>query len=122
MAQTRYDFLHGRARSKDTGFHSRPFNIEFDIPIFDSRENIRTLQGVLKKIPAVTCTTLHGNPYFHAILVDYSDGSSYEVLVISGNRITVIPQGRSTVGALQRLCSAVFFDFREGELREVSNA
>jgi hypothetical protein len=121
LARKTYEFLHGRARSKNTGYQIRPFNIEFGIPIFDSRQQIHLLQSALRKIPSVTCTTLHGNPYFHAVMVDYYDGSSYEVLVINPNHLTVIPQGRSTVSALQRLCAAVFYGFREGDLREVSS-
>lgn len=65
---------------------------------------------------------LHSNPYFHAVMLDYRDGSTYEVLVLSDSGLTVIPQGRATVRSLQRLCSHVFAGFREGDLREASDA
>lgn len=119
MAFDWYQFLKNRQRAATTHYHSRPFNIEFNYPALESRDQVLELAQTLSSIPAVTCTVLHGNPYFHAVLVDFQDGSTYEALVLRENALTVIPQGRATVGALQRLCSRVFSNFREGELREL---
>ena len=116
----RYLFLKNRERSPENQFHSRPFNIDFTHPVLASPDQLRRLKIVLSKIPHVTCTSLHGNPYFHAALVDYRDGSSYEIFVLSDSHLTVVPQGRSSVQALQRLCGKVFSDFREGSLSNVN--
>lgn len=122
MAADWYEFLRDRDRAAKTSYHSRPFAIEFGHPALESVEQIRLLAGALSNIPSVTCTVLHGNPYFHAVLVDYHDGSTYEVLVLTDSRLTVIPQGRTTVRALRRLCAQVFAEFREGELKEAAGA
>lgn len=118
LGEERYGFLHGRARTEATNYESRPFEIRFDAPVLRDGEQIGALSRVLHDIPHVSCTVVHGNPYFHAVLVDYTDGSVYEALVMQDHAVTVIPQGRATVRALQRLSSAVFASFREGTLQE----
>lgn len=114
-----YEFLRDRERAPKTQYHSRPFNIEFNHPALASREQLSGFTHAIGSIPSVTCTVLHGNPYFHAVMVDFQDGSTYETLVLRDNAVTIIPQGRTSVAALQRLCSRVFSNFREGELREL---
>ncbi|MHB1861608.1 MAG: hypothetical protein ACYCVL_01450 [Gemmatimonadaceae bacterium] len=122
MASDWFHFLRNRERRPETQYHSRPFRINFNYPALESRQQIKLLANALTSMPSVSCTTLHGNPYYHAVMLDYADGSTYEVLVSDDSAITVFPQGRSTVAALQRLCSRVFSEFREGELVEVANA
>lgn len=116
MAQQWYGFLKDRARRAANRFTTHPFRIDFGYPVLSSREQIELLGKVLRGMPSVTCTVLHGNPYFHAVMLDYRDGSTYEILVSDDQGLNIIPQGRSTVKALQRVCSKVFADFREGEL------
>ncbi len=52
-------------RALTLGFDT--FNIEFESAVFDEKDQVRLLQDALRKLPSVTCTVLHGNPYFHAI-------------------------------------------------------
>lgn len=120
LSEERYLFLKDRNRSKQTGFKPKPFNIDFKVPVLSSKEQIEKINNTLSKIPNTTFTTLHGNPYFHAVMVDYKDGSVYEILIISPENITVIPQARTTVRSLQKLCYYVFSNFKEGELREIN--
>lgn len=121
-AEERFKFLKDRNRRKETNYTSRPFNVNFDYAALNSKEQILKLSKTLHQIPSTTCTVLHGNPYFHAVIVDYDDGSTYEILVLGDNHLTVIPQGRTTVRALQQLCSYVFSEFREGELSDLNYA
>lgn len=122
LANDWYDFLRNRERAKPTNFRSRPFSITFDTPALGSIEHVSLLRAALQKLPSVSCSVLHGNPYFHVAMLDYQDGSTYEVLVLDPASITVIPQGRTTVRALQRLCAQIFADFREGRLLEIEHA
>lgn len=121
MASEWFQFLRNRERRAESQFHSRPFRIKFNHPALGTRDQIKLLATALRSLPSVSCTTLHGNPYYHAVMLDYSDGSTYEVLVADDSSITVLPQGRATVNSLQRLCSMVFSEFREGELSEASH-
>jgi len=122
MATEWYQFLKNRHRTRERLFHSRPFSINFNSPALGSGDQVVLLAKALRSIPKVSCTVLHSNPYLHAVMVDYRDGSTYEILVLSDSGLTVIPQGRATVRSLQRLCSHVFAGFREGSLEEVAYA
>ena len=117
LSMERYYFFKDRDRKKENNFLNKPFKIDFNYDLFDSKEQIKKLDTTLKQIPSTSCTVLHGNPYYHSVLMDFVDGSVYEILVVSNSNITVIPQGRSTAGALQRLCSHIFSHFREGEIK-----
>jgi len=119
MGLERFRFLDGRDRTRERGFVSRPFAIEFARPLFVSHEALARFHGAIARITHSNCTVLHGNPYFHAALLDYTDGSTYEVVVLDPSRITVIPQGRASARALQRFCVSVFSQIREGDFREV---
>ncbi len=121
MAQKWFLFLRNRERRPANRYTTRPFRIDFGFPVLSTPDQVSLFAKALRKMPSVTCTVLHGNPYFHAVLLDYHDGSTYEVLVSDEEGATVIPQGRATVRALQRLCSRVFADFREGELSEMGD-
>jgi len=112
----RFNFLNNREKNRSNNFTSTPFYINFNYPVFKEKEQYDKLAQALKKIPSSSFTKLHGNPYFHATMVDYKDGSNYEVMIMNTKYLTVIPQGRSTVRALQRLCSSIFSNFREGEI------
>jgi hypothetical protein len=112
----RYVFLKNRDKTPENNYLSRPFSIEFNFNILENKEQIYKLSKVIKIIPRSRMTILHGNPYFHAVFVDYNDGSVVELLILESNRINILPQGKATVSSLQRLCSSIFFNFREGEL------
>jgi hypothetical protein len=120
MAFEWYSFLKDRQRDAQTKYHSRPFVVAYESDIVETPEQTARLSKALSGIPNVSCTVLHGNPYLHAALTDFEDGSTYEVLVLHPREVTVIPQGRSTVAALQRLCGQLFAEFREGVLQEVA--
>ena len=120
MAVRWYEFLRNRQRDAESNYRSKPFTVSYNYPVAESRDQISLLRKALTGISGVSCTVLHGNPYFHASMTDFRDGSTYEVVVLNASTITVLPQGRSTVRALQRLCSQLFSEFREGELREAS--
>lgn len=121
-SQERYLFLNNRARTKENDFTSKAFEIDFGTAIFKSKDDFQKLKIALKQVPALNITPLHGNPYYHASLVDYSDGSIYEILIGESNKIVVFPQGRTSVRALQRFCSKVFMTFQEGELKDFNYA
>ncbi len=118
LVVSRYQFLKGRDREQSPESRPRPFRIDFKAAVLAEPEQLASLREVLHDIPNVSCTILHGNPYFHAVLVDYVDGSSYELIALAPTHLTVVPQRRSTVLALQRLCERIFAGFHEGDIVE----
>ena len=118
LASQWYAFLRDRAKNPAQRTHGKPFFITFDNDALGSREGMAHLLHTLSRLPHVSCTSLHGNPYFHVALTDHLDGSSYELLSVSSRRVAVLPQGRATVHSLQRVCGIVFSRFREGTLSD----
>jgi hypothetical protein len=122
MAYERYNFLHNRARTRETQYRSRPFVIDFTFPALSSVEDIKRLHGAVTTLPNTASVVLHGNPFYHVAVTDYADGSMFEVVSFSPTYLAVLPQGRATVRSLTALCRAVFSNFQEGALREVDEA
>jgi hypothetical protein len=97
---------------------SPPLEILFSFNIFDDIEEIRRFGRTMAKYPDSSIAVFHGNPYYHANIADYDDGSSFDVWILSPNRVLIAPQARSTPQGLERIISYVFYEFREGAVRE----
>jgi hypothetical protein len=118
FSHQRFLFLKDREKSKSNNFISKPFAIRFNSSVLNSSDQVKKLKEAINRIPNFRQTVIHGNPYYHSVLVDFKDGSVSEVLVIDENKINIIPQGKATVRSLQKLCSHIFYNFREGEFVE----
>ena len=84
---------------------------------FNEEKNHR-LAKVLSEFPKSSHTVYHGNPYLHASLVDYCDGSSYDLWVLSEDRLIIVPQLKASFGSISRFCEHIFRKFREGNIKE----
>lgn len=112
------EFFQNRGRSESPTGKSRPLVIAYEENVFsDNQENYR-LSSVLEDLPESALSVFHPNPYFHASLIDYADGSSYEIWVTSPTEILVVPKKRATLESLERVCNHVCEDFEEGTIRE----
>jgi len=97
---------------------SSPLSIEYDIDIFKDKESLNTFSTIIRKYPNSTKVVFHTNPHFHASVADYKDGSSFDIWILSLNRILIIPQIKTSVGGLERLVSYIFDKFEEGTVKE----
>jgi len=97
---------------------ARPLQLVFGRPVFDNRDNMRQFTETLMRYPRATKALLHSNPYLHASVADFLDGSSLDVWILSATRVLLIPQAKASVAALQRLTEYIFSEFREGEVGE----
>ena len=103
-------------QSKTIASEMHPIDIIFDSDVFQSTEDNTLLASALSNIPRSGIAVLHKNPYFHAKILDFLDGSTFNVFVNDMRRITVVPGTRSSSSALMRLCEQVFRDFHEGRI------
>jgi len=95
-----------------------PLVIDLDYDVFsDTIQNHRFIES-LKKMSYASTSVYHSNPYVHLSLVDYLDGSSFDIWVLSANRITIVPQLRASEASVARLMNHIFERFREGNVRE----
>lgn len=117
-------FFDGRNRSMKEKLMTKPIIMKFDIEIFKDKSQNHKLIDALQKIPYSSLSIFHANPYLHCTFVDYRDGSSYDIWILSNDKITIVPQMRVSFASLERLSNHIFVGFREGILenfRELNN-
>lgn len=95
-----------------------PLIIDLDYDVFSDITQNRRFIEILQKMPYASASVYHSNPYVHLSLVDYLDGSSFDIWVLSSNRITVVPQLRASEASVARLMNHIFERFREGSVKE----
>jgi hypothetical protein len=112
------DIFDKKSRMENNG-EIRPVFIEYSNNIFENVEQNKRLIKSLSEFPKSSYSVYHGNPYLHMSMVDYCDGSSYDIWVVSSNRLIIIPQLRATFNSLSRLCEHILKRFMEGKLGEM---
>lgn len=115
-----HEKLNKRSRNEQPGFKAKPIFIEYDVSIFADKEQNKNLIRALKKLPHSANSVIHENPYLHMTLTDYLDGSSCDIWVLSNNKISIIPQTICSASSLNRICSSIFRDFMEGNIKDPS--
>lgn len=107
-----------RARRENPQLDVRPLAIQFSANQFkDTEENARFITAV-RKMDNASVSVLHGNPYISMSVVDYSDGSTFDLWVLNSDELVIIPQLKSSVPAMKRLISCVFDNYAEGIIRD----
>lgn len=107
-----------RTRIKEENFNVKPLSIVFMEPLFESVDVNKSFIEQFRTIRNASVSVIHGNPYVHMQLLDYYDGSSYDVWVIESNRVDIVPQTKSSAGSIERITKHVFNTFAEGDVRE----
>lgn len=97
---------------------AKPLVIDFGYTIFDQPKKNKQLIEAIKELTNSSVSVIHGNPYIHASIVDFLDGSSYDLWVLSQDRLILVPQMRATYSSINRICDHIFRRFREGEIKD----
>jgi hypothetical protein len=99
IVERKFKLYSNRARSPSKPRPS-PLVIQFDHDIFtDPALNKRFVES-LRQMTFISISVYHANPYLHLSLVDYLDGSSFELWVFSADKITIVPQLRASEASL----------------------
>jgi hypothetical protein len=80
-----------------------------------TQDKLRSVAARLRRMPKASVSIIHGNPYLHARVVDFNDGSAFELLLVSPSRFMLVPQLRATEGAVTRLCQYIYEHVGEAE-------
>jgi hypothetical protein len=107
-----------RAAADSPTHTSRPIQISYDTQLFEDKLQNRRLIRVLRQLPDSALSVFHPNPFLHATIIDYSDGSSYTIWIMDNSAISIIPGLRATLGSLGRLCNHINEHFGEGQVKE----
>ena len=123
ISQALYSLYTNRSRRQQNEVQpAKPLSIEFGYAVFDQPKKNKQLIDALKELTNSSVSVIHGNPYLHASIVDFLDGSSYDLWVLSQNRLILVPQLRATYSSINRICDHIFRKFREGEVKEFEAA
>ncbi|MDD5707698.1 MAG: hypothetical protein PHR35_17395 [Kiritimatiellae bacterium] len=115
-------FYSGRSRSDTADHVPRPIVIEYNDAMFSDKSQNQRLKRTLQQLPRCATSVIHANPYFRASVVDFTDGSSYEVWVLSEHRIVIVPQFRASLSSAGRVCDFILARFAEGEVKDLEYA
>ena len=111
-----------RARLAHPDLSTSPLVIEFDADQFKEVEENKRLIQAMRKLRTASVSVLHGNPYLHLSLLDYFDGSAFDLWVLDDRRIILVPQLKASVAAIKRLVNHIFDDYAEGRLSSYQGA
>lgn len=111
-----------RARLVHPDLSTSPLVIEFDADQFSEVEENKRLIQAMRKLRTASISVLHGNPYLHLSLLDYFDGSAFDIWVLDDQRIIIVPQLKGSVAAIKRLVNHIFDDYAEGRLSSYQGA
>lgn len=111
------EFFNHRSRLERNDLSTRPIVIEYEDNQFSNvSENKRLIQS-LRRMKSASISVLHGNPYVHLTVLDYYDGSVFDVWVLDSQKMILVPQLKASVAAIKRIVNHVFDNYAEGNLK-----
>ena len=93
-------------------------DIQFGETAFRGRDDNLAFISSLDQMPRSGIAVLHENPYVHVSLIDFFDGSAFDVFATSRKAVTIVPQVGASPFSLNRLCNHIFENFREGTIAQ----
>lgn len=93
-----------------------PLVVRFKKPVFRDEGWNENFLDVMEELKNISMTQYHQNPYIHISLVDYQDGSSYGIWIVSETEVYIIPQIRASVASMNRIVNHINERISEGEI------
>jgi hypothetical protein len=115
-------FFENRGRSSTPNGQSRPIRIVYGQNVFSDKRQNHRLIAVLRQLKEAGLSVIHPNPYLHAAILDYADGSSYDIWVTTPTSIVILPKRKASVHSIARLCNHICEEFEEGDVTEFSGS
>ncbi len=112
------EFFGKRSRRDNPNRDIRPLSIGFDYDKFGEVEENQKFISSMRSMKASSVSVMHGNPYVHLSLFDYFDGSTFDIWVLSADKIIIVPQLKSSFQAVKRLLNHIFDNYAEGEIQD----
>jgi hypothetical protein len=112
-------FAH-RSRSERSDLEVRPLLLDFGGDQFeDVAENAKFIKA-MRRYSTSSVSIVHGNPYLHMCVIDYFDGSTFDLWVLRPNELVIVPQLQGSYPAIKRLINHIFDAYAEGDIRDYS--
>lgn len=117
MAESRIGQLRFSAKTAERRT-PEPLIVNFERDIFADPAQNKDHIAALASLPRSGISVYHSNPYLHASLVDYSDGSSYDIWVLVSDKLAIIPQIYASESSMGRLVNHIFENMGEGRIEK----
>jgi hypothetical protein len=121
MLDSYMKLFENRGRRDNKLLKVRPLEINFETQVFMEKENHVKFIKMMTYLEDTSISVLHANPYMHLSIMDYDDGSSYDLWVVNASQILLVPQLRSSIISLKRIVNHIFDYYAEGEIRDHEN-
>jgi hypothetical protein len=116
--QQGFDLLKNRSRRTSPALRARPLTLDFGADVFKSTSDLVSLSDSIKTMDKASVSLMHNNPYLQLSIVDYIDGSTFDLWVVNPREMTIVPQMKATVPGIRRLINHIFESYAEGQVRE----
>jgi hypothetical protein len=113
-----YELFKMRGRRDNPSLDVRPLTINFGRDQLVDKEERDRLVDTMRLLERVSLSVIHYNPYLQLSLIDYRDGSTFDLWVLNPRELIIVPQLKGTVSAIRRLVSHVFDNYAEGQVED----
>jgi len=105
-----------RSRRDIADKSARPLVIDFGFnKLEDPTDNEKFIRA-LRLFKSSSISVFHGNPYIHATVIDYFDGSTFDLWVLNQSQIIIVPQLKGSFFSIKRLVNHIFDTYAEGKI------
>jgi hypothetical protein len=88
-----------------------PVEVRIGAQLFDLPDASAEFLKQLSSYANADTAVLHRNPYWHAVVTDYLDGSNFDVVVTENDVVTIHPGFAASMGAMVRLTTFLSEEF-----------
>lgn len=111
------DLFNNKAREYGSR-EAETIEITYDEGAIKGREENIRLINTLEGLKRSSITVYHKNPYMHASVLDYEDGTNADVFLTSDRRVSIVPGFNASRKSLSRICDRINQGFLEGTVSE----
>jgi hypothetical protein len=88
----------------------------FEEPLFVDRANYAVVVDALSQMPRTSLALLHTNPYFHAALTNYEDGSEFDIFITGHSTISIQGREGASPASFLRIQNGLTEQFRDASV------
>lgn len=118
-ADRRRRLMEGRERRAGEPL-PEPIEVVLPVDLFKGADDTAKILEHIAQVSHLSHAVLHRNPYFHLAVTDHHDGSNFDVMVTSADRIEITPGFRASAGAFTELAQRLGDWFAADTIQEAA--
>jgi hypothetical protein len=118
LVHDNHELFRNRSRRDSVSLEVRPLTINFRRDQLADEEERAKLVEAMRLLNKASMSVVHSNPYLQLSVIDYLDGSTFDLWVLNPRELIIVPQLKGTVSSIRRLVSHVFDNYAEGYIED----